>query len=225
VQVENAGRNLTLLRVLYDSADLPFAKPRFIESGDRLDLVNVPVPGPEEVVRIVRTIDEWPLVQYERYYQPDKYRDRLWRHSRLGGMLEGLVSGDTRNQLDGELPPEQRRLALKIIGRFARSVEATGARFFVVHFPRRIDLDRARADGRLPNVDFIDVVNETAPVVRIDEALLASAGGGDLAPLFRPGGHYSPAGYALLAAAVVERLQRELPMVRTVAAAAGTHSN
>lgn len=210
VQVENAGRNLNLLRVLYDSADLPFAKPRFVASGDRLQLVNVPVPPPEEVVRIVRSIDEWPLIEYERYYEREKYRGSLLRHSRLVGVIEGAIAGVSRGQLEGELPEEQRQLALKIINEFARSVEATGAHFVAVHLPRRVDLEHVRANGRMPNLGFIDAIEKSAPVVRIDEALLARAGEGDLGPLFRPGGHYSPEGYALLAESVVQRLQSDL---------------
>lgn len=213
LQVENAGRNLNLLRVLYDSADLPFAKPRFVESRDGLELINVPVPAPEDVVRIVEAIDQWPLVKHERYYQPDRYRRHPWRYSRLVGMLEGLISTGPRGQLEGELPADQRRLALGIIDRFGRSVQAAGARFVVVHFPRRGDLDRARADGRLPNLDFLEAVGEMTPVVRIDRELLERAGDGDLAPLFSPGGHYSAEGYGLLAAAVAARLQAELAQV------------
>jgi hypothetical protein len=213
LQIENAGRNLNLLRVLYDSADLPFAKPRFVEVGDRLDVVNVPVPPPEQVVEILRTLDDWPLIGYERYYEAAKYRDRPWRHSRLVGMIEGLASGGPRTQSEAELPEEQRRLALRIIDGFARSVRETGARFVIVHFPRRMDLEAARKDGRLPNVDFLNAVSGIAPLVRIDQVLLARAGDGDLTPLFSPGGHYSPDGYALLAAAVVDRLQAELAPV------------
>ena len=72
---------------------------------------------------------------------------------------------------------------------YARSEDATGARCAVVLLPRRVDLEHARADGRMPNLDFVEAVNRTAPVVRLDVALI---GKGDLGPLFRPGGHYSP---------------------------------
>ena len=225
LQVENAGRNLNLLRVLYDSADLPFAKPRFVEDDGRLELINVPVPPPEEVVRIVGRLDEWPLVHHEHYYRPDRYRDRPWRYSRLAGLIESSLAGSTRGQIEGELPGDQRRLALRIIDRFAESVEAAGARFVVVHLPRRVDLEAARSDGRLPNSSFLDAVQEQAPVVRVDTALLERGGQGDLGPLFSPGGHYSSDGYAVLAAAVAERLESELAPAasRTGRTRSGTH--
>jgi hypothetical protein len=210
LQVENAGRNLNLLRVLYDSADLPFAKPRFVESGGGLDLINVPVPGPEEVVRILRSIEQWALVRHEHYYDADSYRSRPWRVSRLGGMLEELISRVRRRQAAQELPDEQQRLALDIIGRFARDVEASGARFVAVHFPRRADLERARDTGRLPQAEFVEAVSRTAPLVGIHRVLLDRAGSGDLGPLFRPGGHYSPEGNALIAATVADHLRAEL---------------
>lgn len=224
LQVENAGRNLNLLRVLYDSADLPFAKPRFIEAGDDLELINVPVPTPEDVVRIVRNLEAWPLVGHERYYDRDRYESRPWRYSRLAGTIEALLAGQSRGQLEGELPDEQRRLAFRIIDRFARSVRASGARFVVVHFPRRTDLERARSDGRLPNLALLEAVGQHAPIVRIDGPLLDRAAGGDLGPLFSPGGHYSPEGYGILAAAVAERLQTELSPVADHAGTTGpTH--
>ena len=215
LQLENAGRNLNLLRVLYDGADLPFAKPRFVESDRGLDVVNVPVPEPEAVVDILRSFDSWPLAQYEAYYEPDWYRDRIWRRSRLLGMVEATLSGAERTQPTGELPEAQRRLAIKIIERFARSVAGSGARFVVAHFPRRVDLEHARANGgQLPNSEFLAAVARIAPVVRIEGPLLQRAGTGDLAPLFRPGGHYSPEGYELLAAAVAEQLKSDLAAVR-----------
>jgi hypothetical protein len=211
LQLENAGRNLNLLRVLYDGADLPFAKPRFVESAAGLELVNVPVPPPEQVPGILQTLDEWPLVRHERYYEADWHAERVWRRSRLLGMVEAAVAGAERAQPTGQLPDEPRRLALKIIERFARSVEATGARFVVVHFPRRVDLEQARAaGGQLPNLDFLEAVARIAPVVRVDATLLERAGGGDMGPLFRPGGHYSPEGYGLLAASVADRLKADL---------------
>lgn len=224
LQVENAGRNLNLLRVLYDSADLPFAKPRFIEAGEDLELINVPVPAPEDVVHIVQNLDAWPLVRHERYYDRDRYETRPWRYSRLAGTIEALVAGGRRGQLEGDLPDEQRRLAFRIIDRFAREVQASGARFVVVHFPRRSDLERARSDGRLPNLALLESVARQMPVVRIDGPLLARAGGGDLGPLFSPGGHYSPEGYGILAAAVAERLQTELsPVARRTGTTGRTH--
>jgi hypothetical protein len=98
-------------------------------------------------------------------------------------------------------------------------VQASGARFVVVHFPRRTDLEQARADGRLPNLGLIEAVAQRAPVVRIDGPLLARAADGDLGPLFSPGGHYSAEGYDILATAVAARLQTELS---PVAQASGT---
>ena len=72
-------------------------------------------------------------------------------------------------------------LALKIVQAFEHRVTSTGARFFVVHLPRKDELDERF--GLIPTATTL-----------LDRARTSSLGA-----LFSDGGHYSPLGNRIVA--------------------------
>ena len=92
---------------------------------------------------------------------------------------------------------QRRDRARRIVERFAAEVEASGARFLVVHLPRREDFD-ARAEGRaLWYAELLDALAVEYPVVEIgvDGERLREDD-------FAPRGHYGARLNQLVAAAL-----------------------
>lgn len=208
LQMENAGRNLNLIRPLYyDVSDLPFSKPRFVDHEGTLALVNSPVVPQERLSALVRDLAAWPLARVEAFYDPADYRSRPWHASRfltfLGQRAQDWWSGVGPN----DLTAEEAALARQIVATFRAEVEAEGTAFVVVHLPMASDLRRLRRSGTLPYDAVLSDLRRDVALVETAHALLEATHGGDLAPLFQPGGHYSPAGTPLVADALASRLR------------------
>jgi hypothetical protein len=198
-QPEDALRDQNVFRPLYFAGtNVPLSKPRFVLDGEELRLVNSPTLRPDEMVPALAGIATHPLRPYERFLDA-RYDQAWWQRSKLAAFLVALANGDNAPGAAGtfRLDPEARDLARRIVERFAAEVEASGARFLVVHLPRREDFD-ARAEGRaLWYAELLDALAVEYPVVEI---------GVDVKPLreddFTPHGHYGARLNQLVAAAL-----------------------
>lgn len=154
-QAENVLRNLNILRLLlYPRTGLPFSKPRFVLEPDGPRIVNHPSLEPAAIPECLADLDRWPLGRYESFYEPERYRDVLWRRSRLLALVDGFfgsgpADGGARRELAPYTAPgtEGHALARWIVASFRDEVEASGARFVAVHLPRQADV-RDVAAGR-----------------------------------------------------------------------------
>ena len=201
-QRENARRNLNLIRPLYHTrTGLPFAKPRFAVENGALVLVNVPVLPFDRVVATLRAIDAWPLVRYERFYDPHDFATPAWRRSKLAAVAADLLAG----------PPfaanaeEEVRVALALVRSFEAEVRARGASFVVVHLPTRDDLKRLAAGREIPWRELLERVDERHAVVRPERRLIDAAPDGDPARLFGAS-HYARPGHEVVAEMLYEHL-------------------
>ena len=149
-----------------------FAKPRFALAGGALQLGNVPVPTPEQVLARPQGL-------------PLSYLAELTRFA-AGDLLD-------RTRLHPYEARESWRVTAELLGEAERETRAAGARFVLAYFPTQLDTlpapeERlAAAWARENGVDFVDLRGAFAA---LPEA--------EWRRLYR-GVHWSPAGNQLVA--------------------------
>jgi hypothetical protein len=195
LQVENLKRNMNLVRPLYTrtTENLPFSKPRFVLEHGALRLVNAPSVPPESLVATVDHIADWPLREYEAYYNPEDYRRSLLSNSRLIGFTLQIVTDTMEGKLDDdECSQEEQELGFRILEEFEASARAAGARFLVLHLPRRPELSALAKKGTVSNRAFLERVQRRFDFLTPADRLVGEMHGSSSTDLFQPGNHYSP---------------------------------
>lgn len=208
-QSENVNRNVNLVRCLmWWRTGLPFSKPRFVLTDGELELVNRPPVPPESLPDVLRELESWDLLRYESFYDPDDYRERPWSWSRAACLLEkALVPPSRRDWFDPAGEPAQ--LTLAIVRRFREEVERAGARFVVLHVPKRDDLVLLMAGRPLEYATLVDGLRGIAPWIDPAPRMLAAAQTGSLDGLFvggARGGHYADSANRIAAEVLAEEL-------------------
>lgn len=155
-QGENVARNVNLLRGFYVRyTGIPFSKPRFILDADgRLQAINDPTLPVDVVPSVMANMGDWDLAKYEWFYNPEESEPKWWQHSRVISLLAERFGEQT--ELDAgkhywlfEPDDEPERVTLAILRAFRDEVEKRGGRFFVVHLPKKSDLQRLASGRRL----------------------------------------------------------------------------
>jgi len=203
-QAENCLRNLNVIRKFYSrETGIPFSKPRFVLEDGALELVNAPTIDYRRLPDEVAAFETSPLRPYETFYDPRDYQPRF-----LGSLLISVISDRLSRPADRSryYGPVAEELCFRIIERFV--VEASGqSAVFVVHLPKRIDLERLAEGGDLPYAPLLARLGRAFRVLDPAEALIAAAGG-DLRVLFQR--HYTARGNFAVAAAVAEGVARAI---------------
>jgi hypothetical protein len=127
--------------VSFPSWEYPFAKPRFVADGDRLVLLNVPLPSPQAILA-ARSIRDLPFVEYDPGYRE---QDWQWRALDRSFLYRFLVAASGR-WWSNPRAAQQRVFDLNgaIVRAFIRQAHAEGSIPLVVYFPSDRDF-RARA--------------------------------------------------------------------------------
>lgn len=204
LQMENVGRDVTLFRIVaFPGTGIPFSKPRYILKGDALELINRPTVAPEEVPNVLRNFHRWPLAKYEASYT-DKYQHHWYTPSKL---LSTLVDfRQTKEEAPQDLfaaNGEAMDITVKLLERYRDEVTKSGKPFVLIYFPRADVIDSILAghpDPWKPHLDRLKGFTIVDPTPR----LVAYAREHGSASLFN--GHYSPAGYKLVAESLAESL-------------------
>jgi hypothetical protein len=181
----------------------PFAKPRFVaigesgipplaRDGERLALLNVPLPSPEAILK-TPSIADLPFIEYDRGYRAEDWTwhplDRLYLYRFLASLYRALSSPPRKAS-------DERVVALnrEIVRAFIRDVRADGAIPLVVYFPSRLDF---RIRAREPAWQSLaQTMLREAGIPHLD--LTACLDPLDPAQRFGPG-HYAPGGNAAVA--------------------------
>ena len=178
----------------------PFAKPRFVAEGDRLALLNVPLPSPRAILA-ARSIGELPFVEYDRGYRAEDWAwhplDRSYLYRFFASEYRGWSGPDAKGS-------DERVVALNraILRAFIRDVRADGSIPVVVYFPSRLDF---RIRDRKPAWQSLaQTMLREAGIAHTD--LTACLAGVDPAARFGPG-HYAPAGNAAVAACLRDEVR------------------
>ena len=208
LQLENMHRNVNLVRPFYiPVVDLPFSKPRFVQRGDTWARINRPAVPPGKLPALIERFDQWEWHLDEGFYKPDRYQSKWWLHSRLLGFaVAAFLERAGVITRDDELTPEKQQLTFRILSDFARDVEAQGTRFLVLHLPTRSDLQSLSTNGELPLPGFLERVRTRFVLVDPANDLVRRANDISMAALFRPGGHYTAEGNAVVADVLARHL-------------------
>jgi len=208
-QPENLKRNLNLMRPLYDPrSGLPFSKPRFILTGQGIDLINVPVLPPDRMVDTLRHFDNWELRPHEYFYDPQDFQASWWQNSKLLATVIDLKSGRENHWLLKRIifreKSEEQNLGWAVIQAFNQEVAAVGARFMIVHLPSNQEMVLHAGLGRWSYQTFLDALDNEYDVVHPEVALIRAAGESGYGEIFA--GHYNQKGNRIIAEAIFSHL-------------------
>jgi len=208
-QPENLKRNLNLLRPLYDPrSGLPFAKPRFILTGQGIRLINVPVLPPDRLVDTLRNFDDWELRPHEFFFDQGDFQASWWQHSKLLATVVDLKAGRQDHWLLKRIifqeKSEEQKVGWAVVQAFHQEVAAIGSRFMIVHLPSHPEMKLRAGLGRWTYQTFLDALDNEYDVVHPEEALIRAVGEGGFGEIFA--GHYNKKGNRIIAEALFSNL-------------------
>ena len=216
---DDLRRLVNVYRRFIDDREWPLAKPRFtLDDRGALQLIPSPLQRPADYERL--RAQPWlvrELGRHDAWYAPEIYQDPLFDWSGAVRLASSLVVrlrqhflGDNRLVAHGvfNTDAEAFRIQVAIFREFAAEVAQNGARPLLLFLPDAGAYTQARAGRptlyaplvaalRGAGIDYLD----TAP------AFVAAAEHEDASSFFMPGGHYSPRGNAIVAAALVPALR------------------
>ena len=172
-QPENLDRNVNIFPFASYSYR-PFSKPRFIltESAG-LELLNSPTMPPEQIADVFESFASHPLAQYEYHYQKRDTAPRLWPSSRLVSYLHEALKRpeDDEDSQDAGPANERGLLGKAIVDAFATDVKESGAAFFALYLPRRVEVQRLH-DGTPQSHQFLlDHLDEAYHYITFEDQL------------------------------------------------------
>jgi hypothetical protein len=185
----------------------PFAKPRFVLDGERLALLNAPLPSPADILA-APSIAALPFVAYDPGYRPGDWQwhalDRSYLYRFLASAARRWAGSDARRS-------DETVLALNraLVRAFAAEARAAGTIPLVLYFPSDRDF---RVLAREPGWQSLARQTLRASGVPFTD-LTACLAGLPAADRFGPG-HYSARGNHAVAACLtdsVRALLREGP--------------
>lgn len=208
LQMENVGRDVTLFRIVaFPTTGIPFSKPRYVQRGGKLELINRPTVPPEEIAGTLANFHRWPLSRYEPAYT-DKYRRHWYTPSKL---ICVLVDGWKARQAAGrdeirELSTpngEAMDITVKLLEQYRDEVERSGKPFVLLYLPLPeaiAAVQEGKPDPWQPHLDRLRGFRIVDPRPR----LVAHAREHGYPSLYA--GHYSTVGYRLVAETLAEAL-------------------
>jgi hypothetical protein len=216
-QPENVKRNLNILRLLYHKpSHMPFSKPRFVLAGRHLEQVNVPTPSPDELLAIYARIERWETRQYEHYYRPTDYQDRIWLKSKLMAAAIALaehVSAEGKEFELYALENEPSQLALAILDELKSDVEQQGAAFLVAALIPKWYFHYVREARSSPYQRLLEAVKTRYDTVETVDQLYAQVKKGNPDELFS-GYHYSVKANEIVASVIAEAIAQRQPTMQ-----------
>lgn len=201
LQPENLLRSLNVVRAAYyPGTSMPLSKPRFVLEDGGLRLVNRPTPPVEDVLEALADPAEHPLFRYEDWLD-GRYRPGPLNVSVLYSLAQSVVAIESR-ATGYELTDEMAEIGSLAVDRLASAVEASGAELWIVHVPRRDDLETIQAGEEPWHGAWLAELDRRFNLVRPDLETPDVA-----AERFQPAGHYSPLQNALVARVVADHLE------------------
>jgi hypothetical protein len=208
LQMENIGRNVTIFRIVaVPGTVIPFSKPRYVLRNGMMELINHPAVRPEDVPATLANFDSWPLARYEASYA-DRYARHWYTPSLLISTLaefwktrHGLQTPDASHLYD--VDGEGMSITVRLLETWRDEVTRAGKRFVLIYLPRAETISaevKGQPDPWQPHRDRLrgfTIVDPSAAMVRYAK----EHGIESVIP-----GHYSPAGYRLVAEALAEAL-------------------
>lgn len=216
-QAENVNRNVNLLRGFYVMhTGIPLSKPRFILNGEgKLQAVNLPALPPDEVPRVMADMQDWELAKYEWFYNPHDFQRAFWQRSRFLALLVDRLTGPEERGISRPGPTflpdgEPARVTLAILREFRDEVERAGGRFYVMHLPKKSDIERVLQRRGLAYEELWRLVRREQRTIDPLPQLLSAAEATGVKSLYAAPkyAHYSDAAGRIIAEQAAEALRR-----------------
>lgn len=220
VQFENVKRNINLLRPFYYYiTEIPYSKPRFIISGNKLQFLHNPIVDITKTVDIIKNFDNWEFSNFEVFYSDENYKSNILYLSKSYSIVSSTFS-----QLLGEVDfykPESEsfQVTYKLFEMFIDSVQQKGEIFIPVHLPVKNDFDflSQKFLDIAYNRNFIydelfDALKKKSKFVESYNALATWGENNGNEGLFMKR-HYSPTANKIIANQIFEFMQNEHPQI------------
>ena len=171
-QPENLNRNVNLFRPIYLSyTSLPLSKPRFVLNNGELKLLNSPAIPPDELTDVYTSFHTHPLSAHEYYYQSRFVASQWWAESKFMAFLYAVLVEEQPGSVGVGPNSDRGILGQAIVDAFATDVQEHGAEFFVLHIPRRDDMQRLFDDKSLNYQFLLDHFNEAYHYIPLEDHL------------------------------------------------------
>ena len=192
---------------------VPLGKPRFILKNHRLELPNVPLPRPEELVH-KRSIEELPFIHYEANYHREEWDKPAWRpfyHSYLFRFLLSVHPPDD-NPPEEASGPAIKDLGRELIHSFIEDATEAGSMPIIVFFPTSEELSYAdSASSRVKPLPFgAEFVRDAGGEVIDLTPCLKKA---NPPPSFQRGDHYSAQTNTVVAECLYDGIRTRLGLL------------
>ncbi len=131
--------------LVFPESDFPFAKPRFTLTSDGLELINVPVLQPGEILASA-SIHELPFVSYDASYERSKWQRQFYHSSyAVRFALSRFQRRSFRPQVNARM---QHDLNAALLDAFARLAESEGSTPLLVYLPTKLASLSGRSEAR-----------------------------------------------------------------------------
>ena len=142
VQFENVKRHINLLRPFYFyTTEIPYSKPRFVLSGNKLHLIKNPIAEITNTVDIIRNFDSWKFSHFEGFYKKEDYEFNPYYLSKSISFVSSAISQILEEVNYYNSDRESYQVTYKILEQFNKSVLKENAIFIPLHLPVMNDFD------------------------------------------------------------------------------------
>lgn len=142
VQFENIKRHINLLRPFYYyTTEIPYSKPRFVISGDKLQLIKSPITDVTKTVDIIENFDSWELSNLEGFYTKENYEANPLYLSNSISFISSAISQIFTEVDYYNSSSESYQVTYNIIEQFSKSVKSKNGIFIPLHLPVMNDFD------------------------------------------------------------------------------------
>lgn len=142
VQFENVKRHVNLLRPFYyHITEIPYSKPRFVISENKLQLIENPIKNVTKTDSIIENFDRWEFSSSEGIYNKENYESNLFYLSNSISFVSSAIS-QIFNEIDYyNANSDGYKITYKIIEKFGKSVKSENGIFIPLHLPVMNDFD------------------------------------------------------------------------------------
>ncbi|MCF6268812.1 MAG: SGNH/GDSL hydrolase family protein [Melioribacteraceae bacterium] len=142
VQFENVKRHINLVRPFYYyTTAIPYSKPRFVISGNKLQLIKNPIPDINKTVDIIEHFDDWDFSNFEGFYNKENYIPNPLYLSKSISFFSSAISQILAEIYYYNSSSESYQVTYKIIEKFSKNVESENGIFIPLHLPVLNDFD------------------------------------------------------------------------------------
>ncbi|GKS58907.1 hypothetical protein YTPLAS18_24340 [Nitrospira sp.] len=177
--------------LLFSGGETPFAKPRFVVRGGRLEQLNTPLIGPQALFNApsIRTL---PFIEYDGEYRDSEWGRADWKPFYSSYLFRLLLSLYPLHEPERPEISAQalREVNTELFRAFQKAVATTGANSLIVYLPSVDEVPE-----RLPWVPIGQAILRDGNIPHVD--LRDCMADGYTPDMFMPvghGQHYAPSG-------------------------------